>query len=36
MECKSFEEMLKIVDTIQKYLLINDYENAFIIFLFTR
>lgn len=30
---KSSEEMLQIIETVQKYLLINDYENAFIFFL---
>lgn len=30
---KSSEEMLKIIETVQKYLLINDYKNAFYIFL---
>ena len=29
---KSSEEMLKIIETVQKYLLINDYKNAFLYF----
>jgi hypothetical protein len=32
-ECKSAEEICIITENIEKYLLINDYENAFIIFL---
>lgn len=32
-ENKSSEEMLMIIENIQKYLLVNDYENAFIMFL---
>ena len=32
-ESKSIEEISTIVETIEKYLLTNDYENAFIIFL---
>jgi hypothetical protein len=32
-ESKSVEEITTIVDTIEKYLLIDDYENALIIFL---
>jgi hypothetical protein len=32
-ENKSIEEIHIIADTIEKYLLIDDYENAFIMFL---
>lgn len=32
-ENKSIEEINIIADTIEKYLLIDDYENAFIMFL---
>jgi hypothetical protein len=32
-EYKSIEEIHIIADTIEKYLLIDDYENAFIMFL---
>jgi hypothetical protein len=32
-ENKSVEEITNIVDTIENYLLIDDYKNAFIMFL---